>query len=34
VVLGGVAVLVVVCTWAVTFPALRDLPGLGERENH
>ncbi|MEI6604864.1 MAG: MFS transporter [Verrucomicrobiota bacterium] len=32
VLLGGMAVLVIVSTWAVTFPALRDLPGLGARE--
>jgi len=32
VVLGGVAVLVVVSIWAIRFPALRDLPGLGPRE--
>ena len=32
VVLGGVAVLVVVSLWAVKFPSLRDLPGLGPRE--
>ncbi len=32
VVLGGVAVLVVVSIWAVKFPALRSLPGLGPRE--
>ena len=34
VVLGGVAVLVIVSTWAVTFPALRDLPGLGAHDEN
>jgi len=32
VLLGGVAVLAIVSIWAVTFPALRDLPSLGARD--